>query len=265
MIVGWTPLECAYREGTVNFYQVWRRYTTSSTTTTRRRQRKSLSPRRIRCRTRTRSTQQTSTGAAWSPKGCGLNSWVRSVRGIRASRKGLRGLRQGNVCHQDRAPCLDRGVPGHLDVCCGACGEHLGWVHESVLVCARLPRATAWVDLRSSACALRHGCYLHFRPSPTLCTGGCGHRELRSGATTTAECGCSGVIGGTRPSLRRRRDYGWGRCCPHDGLDVEQGLTQLSGHPSPRLDHRGSQGVRGDGALRVGSERGIWAPYEACG
>ena len=62
--------------------------------------------------------------------------------------------------------------------CCGTFGEHLGWVHESVLVCARLPRATAWVDLRSSACALWHSCKMHFRPTPTLFTGGCGHRVL---------------------------------------------------------------------------------------
>ena len=39
------------------------------------------------------------------------------------------GLRQGTVCHQDRAPRLDRGVPGHFEGCRGACGEHLGWVH----------------------------------------------------------------------------------------------------------------------------------------
>ena len=100
------------------------------------------------------------------------------MRGIRASRKGLRELRQGMfvikfALHVSTVVCRT------FRRCCGTCGEHLGWVHESVLVCARLSRATAWVDLRRSACALRHSCYLHFRPSPTL------HGRLRAPSTLT--------------------------------------------------------------------------------
>ena len=52
------------------------------------------------------------------------------------------------------------------------------------------------------------------------------------------------------------------RRCPHGGLGVVQGLVQPSGPPPPRPDHRVSLEVRGYGASRVRSERGIRASRE---
>ena len=46
--------------------------------------------------------------------------------GFKRLAKVCEGMRRGNICHQDRVPRLDRGVPGHLELCFGACGEHLG-------------------------------------------------------------------------------------------------------------------------------------------
>ena len=61
---------------------------------------KALFPRRNGCRTRTRSTQRTSTAATWSPG------------------ESLRGMRQGNFCRQDRVRRLDRGAGTSRSLLC---------------------------------------------------------------------------------------------------------------------------------------------------